>query len=277
MRFYKMQGLGNDYVYVNCFEYEISDPEALSVRVSDRHFGIGSDGLILLCPSSVADFKMRIFNADGSEAMMCGNGIRCLGKLAYMLGICKKEIVKVETASGIRTLRFVIVNGSITGICVDMGAPVLDKDMIPVIALKNPVIDYPVNIGGKGWGVTCVSMGNPHAVVFTKNIDAMKLENIGPLFERHEMFPHRVNTEFVEVLGPAELRMRVWERGSGETMACGTGACAVAVAACLNGICRRGEEIAVHLRGGDLRILWDDETVYMTGPAELSFTGDIEL
>ncbi|HEX2937533.1 MAG TPA: diaminopimelate epimerase [Ruminiclostridium sp.] len=277
LKFYKMQGIGNDYVYINCFEKDIENPNDLSKKVSDRHFGIGSDGLILLRPSSVADVKMSMFNADGSEGRMCGNGIRCVGKLAYMLGLVRTETLTVETLSGIKKLKLNIENGDVKSVRVDMGAPALEREKIPVIYDAPRVVDAPMNIAEIEYRLTCVSMGNPHAVIFTKDIDDIEIEKIGPLFEKNKAFPESVNTEFVEILGGKDLKMRVWERGSGETLACGTGACAVTVAACINGICPRGEEINVHLKGGVLKVQWDNDSVWMTGPAELVFTGEIEI
>lgn len=277
MKFYKMQGIGNDYVYINCFENDIQNPSDLARKVSDRHFGIGSDGMILLRPSTMADVKMSMFNADGSEGRMCGNGIRCVGKLAYMLGLVHSETVTVETLSGIKKLKLNIVDGNVESVRVDMGSPALEREKIPVNYDAPRVVDAPLTVGGKEYRITCVSMGNPHAVIFTEGIDDIEIEKIGPLFEKNPIFPEGVNTEFVEVLGKNELRMRVWERGSGETLACGTGACAVTVAACINGICPRGEDITVHLRGGDLKISWGNDTVWMTGPAELVYTGEIVI
>jgi diaminopimelate epimerase len=277
LHFYKMQGLGNDYVYVNCFETAVENPEQLSIKVSDRRFGIGSDGLILLCPSDVADVQMRMFNADGSEGKMCGNGIRCVGKLAYEKGIVKTEQLTVETLSGIRTLRLYINQGKVDNVQVEMGAPVLEAEKVPVITTERRLVNAPILVDGKEYAITCVSMGNPHAVIFTTGIDALDLEKIGPSFENHKIFPDRVNTEFVEVIDPHNLKMRVWERGSGETLACGTGACAVVAAACVNGISPRNEDINVHLRGGTLKIKWDNDNVLMTGAAVLVFEGDIEV
>ena len=277
LHFYKMQGIGNDYVYVNGFENEIEDFSALAKRVSDRHFGIGSDGLIVILPSTAADVRMRMFNADGGEGKMCGNGIRCVGKLCYELGICKSVGMTVETLSGIKTLRLQVEDSKVVSVMVDMGSPSMEVDKVPVRHNGRRMVDVPLMVGGKEYRITCVSMGNPHAVTFMEDIDRLDLEEIGPLFEHNEIFPESVNTEFVEVLAPGVLKMRVWERGSGETMACGTGACASVVAACLNGHAPRNEEVTVRLRGGELRIKWDNDRVWMQGPAELVFTGDIEL
>lgn len=277
MKFYKMQGIGNDYVYINCFENDIENPSDLARKVSDRHFGIGSDGLILLRPSTVADVKMSMYNADGSEGRMCGNGIRCVGKLAYMLGLVHSETVTVETLSGIKKLKLNIVDGKVESVRVDMGSPALEREKVPVNYDAPRVVNAPLEVGGKEYRITCVSMGNPHCVIFAEDIDNIEIEKIGPLFEKNPIFPEGVNTEFVEVLGDHDLKMRVWERGSGETLACGTGACAVTVAACINGISPRGEDITVHLRGGDLEIRWDNDTVWMTGPAVLVYTGEIVI
>lgn len=277
LHFYKMQGIGNDYVYINAMETNIPNPSALSKTVSDRHFGIGSDGLILLLPSTVADVRMQMFNADGSEGRMCGNGIRCVGKLAYELDICKSESMTVETLSGIKTLKLQVEDGSVSNVCVDMGSPSMEIEKIPVQYTERRMVEAPLTVNGATYSITCVSMGNPHAVIFTDGIDGMELEKIGPQFEHHESFPESVNTEFVEVLGDHLLKMRVWERGSGETLACGTGACAVVVAACLTRRCPRGEDVDVLLRGGKLTIRWDNDRVWMTGPAKLVYTGDIEI
>lgn len=277
MKFYKMQGIGNDYVYINCFENDIANPNDLAKKVSDRHFGIGSDGLILLRPSNVADVKMSMFNADGSEGRMCGNGIRCVGKLAYMLGLVHSETITVETLSGIKKLKLNVTDGKVESVRVDMGSPALEREKIPVIYGEPRMVNASIEVGGKEYRVTCVSMGNPHAVIFTRDIDNIEIEKIGPLFEKNPIFPESVNTEFVEILGNNDLKMRVWERGSGETLACGTGACAVTVAACVNGICPRNEDINVHLRGGVLKISWGNDTVWMTGPAELVYTGEIVI
>lgn len=277
MKFYKMYGIGNDYIYFDCMKEEIKNPEQLSIRLSDRHFSIGGDGVILLCPSKIADCKMRMFNADGSEGKMCGNGIRCVGKLAHDLGYVKGDICTVETLSGIKTLQYFFGNdGKVESVKVDMGAAELNGAKIPSTIKGEKVVNYPLEVGGKIYGVTLVSMGNPHCVVFA-DPDTVGVENVGRQFENHPAFPDRVNTEFVKVLGRNKLKMRVWERGSGETFACGTGACASAVAAVLNGFCDKGEEITVSLLGGELKIIYTDRTVYMTGGATLAFTGDIEI
>lgn len=269
MKFSKMHGIGNDYIYVNCFEEKISEPEKISVIVSDRHKGIGSDGLVLIMPSDKADFRMRIFNADGSEAMMCGNATRCIGKYVYDMGMTDKTELSLETNSGIKYLTLTVSGGKVESVSVDMGKAILKPADIPVNSDLDLFVDQPVDVDGKIYNITCVSMGNPHAVIFTENIDDLDLEKIGPSFENHKLFPNRINTEFIEVIDDHTLKMRVWERGSGETFACGTGTCAAVVAAILNGICPKDEEILVHLRGGDLRIIWkNDGTVLMDGPAE---------
>ncbi len=276
-KFYKMQGIGNDYIYFDCMKEPLNNPEELAVRLSDRHFGIGGDGIILLCPSDIADCRMRMFNLDGSEGKMCGNGIRCVGKLAHDLGYVKGDSVKIETLSGVKTLALNKgADGKVRSARVDMGAPVLRGESIPSTYSGETVVNVPIEVDGKTFGATLVSMGNPHCVVFA-DPDTVGLEHFGPLFERHPAFPERINTEFVRVIDKNRLKMRVWERGSGETLACGTGACASAVAAVLNGCCQKNSEISVFLLGGELRITYTDETVYMEGPAELVFTGEIEI
>ncbi|MCD7883592.1 MAG: diaminopimelate epimerase [Lachnospiraceae bacterium] len=333
MKFTKMHGLGNDYVYVNCFKEQVADPSAAAVRVSDRHFGIGSDGLILIKPSEVADFQMEMYNADGSLGAMCGNGIRCVAKYVYDYGLTDKTQISVETKSGIKYLDLTVerpgeqksqagetkktafhggsseksalaARGQVSRVRVDMGKPILDPEQIPVnteILYENPankmiarclfgedasadtpgthdpIIGEPFTTAGMNANITCVSMGNPHCVVPVKDVDGLDIEKIGPQFENHPLFPDRVNTEFIKVLNRKTVQMRVWERGSGETLACGTGACAVAVACILNGW--TDETVTVKLRGGDLQITWDREkdTVFMTGPAVTVFDGEIQL
>lgn len=275
MKFYKMHGIGNDYIYFDCFKDKIFQPEKLAVRLSDRHFGIGGDGIILLCPSEKADIKMRMFNADGSEGRMCGNGIRCLSCLAYNLGYVRGNGCTVETLSGIKKIEFVFSGKQISAVRVDMGVPVLNGKDIPSVFDGERVINAPLKVGGKEYKVTLVNMGNPHCVVF-EDPDGTDIETVGKLFENNPAFPDRINTEFVKVISKNKLKMRVWERGSGETLACGTGACAVAVAAVLNGYCPKGEEITVCLSGGELKIKYAD-SVYMTGAATLVFTGEINL
>lgn len=277
MKFTKMQGIGNDYVYVNCFEEKVEDPSALAIQVSDRHFGIGSDGLILICPSKVADCEMAMYNADGSRGEMCGNGVRCVGKYMYDYGLTDKTEITVETLAGIKTLQLFVENGKVAKVRVDMGSPILTPAEIPVVAEGDKAVDEPILVDGKEYHMTCVSMGNPHCVVFMDDVENFEIEKTGPLFENYKDFPKRINTEFVKVIDEHTLQMRVWERGSGETLACGTGACATAVAAILNEHCNG--EILIHLLGGDLKIEWDKETnhVFMTGPAAISFEGEINL
>ena len=274
-KFVKMQGAGNDYIYFDCFEGEPEDIPALAVRLSDRHKGIGGDGLVLICRSDVADAKMRMFNAVGSEGNMCGNAIRCVGKYLYDENVCRKEELSVETKSGIKYLRLYTENGKVRRVRVDMGKADFDPKSLPVL-LEGEAVDRPVKIAGGLHRITCVSMGNPHCVLF-EDPDGADLERIGPLFENAPLFPERVNTEFVKVIGKNALKMRVWERGSGETMACGTGACASVVAACLNGYCRKGEDVRVLLRGGELTVRYTDEGVQMTGGADTVFTGTVEI
>lgn len=277
MKFYKMHGIGNDYIYFDCMRGEVENPEQLAIKLSDRHFGIGGDGVILLCKSAIADCKMRMFNADGSEGKMCGNGVRCVGKLAHDLGYVKGDVCRIETLSGIKTLQFTFdEKGKVRSAKVNMGAAVLEGEKIPSVFGGDKIVSRPFEVCGKQYNITLVSMGNPHCVVFD-DPDSIDLEAEGKKFENNPAFPERINTEFVKVLGKNHLKMRVWERGSGETLACGTGACAVAVAACLNGYCEKGEEITVSLLGGDLKILYTDEAVFMTGPATLVFTGEIEI
>lgn len=277
MKFTKMQGLGNDYVYVNCFKETIENPPEVAKKVSNRNFGIGSDGLIMINPSDVADFEMEMYNADGSRSEMCGNGIRCAGKYVYDYGLTEKEHISVETLAGIKYLDLTVEDGKVKLVKVDMGSPELVPANIPIVADGDRVIDEPINVNGTEYRMTGVSMGNPHAVVYVEDVKGLDIETIGPAFENHERFPNRVNTEFVKVLDRNTVEMRVWERGSGETMACGTGACAVAVACILNGLTE--DKVTVKLLGGDLQIEWDKEAdkVYMTGPAEVSFDGEINL
>ena len=279
LRFTKMHGISNDYVYISTFDQPEEDWEQLAIRLSDRRTGIGGDGIILVCPSDVADAKMRIFNADGSEGMMCGNGIRCVGKFVYDKGLvpADKTTVTIDTLSGIKTLELTVRDGKVQSARVDMGAAILTPAEIPVVFDKEKMIDEGLTVDGREWRVTAVSMGNPHCVTFVDDVDGLALEKIGPHFEHHPAFPERVNTEFVKVIDDHTLQMRVWERGSGETWACGTGACATAVAACLNGYCKKGEDITVRLRGGDLVINYTDETVIMTGPASTVFEGEVEI
>ena len=276
MRFTKMQGLGNDYVYVNCFEEAVDNPASLAQLVSDRHFGIGSDGLILIRPSVCADFFMEMFNADGTRSEMCGNGIRCVGKYVFDHGLTNKEQISVNTLAGVKRLSLHVENGTVSEVTVDMGAPVLAPALIPVVASGNLAVNEPIDVEGMRYEMTCVSMGNPHAVVFVEDAKGFPVVEVGPSFEFHPRFPKRVNAEFVQVLSRGEIAMRVWERGTGETLACGTGACASTVASALNGL--TDDEVTVHLLGGDLRVLWDREanSVLMTGPAVTVFEGDFD-
>lgn len=278
MKFTKMHGLGNDYVYVNCFKETVDDPVEMAKYVSDRHFGVGSDGLIMICPSEVADFEMRMYNADGSRGEMCGNGIRCVGKYVYDYGLTDKTSISVETLGGIKYLDLTVEDGKVILVRVNMGSPILTPSQIPILMddpLKEMVIDEPILVDKKEYRMTGVSMGNPHDVIYIEDVKGLDIEKIGPKFENHERFPNRINTEFVKVLDRTHIEMRVWERGSGETMACGTGACAVAVASMLNGYV--DNKVTVHLLGGDLQIEWNKEEnlVYMTGPATVVFDGEL--
>lgn len=277
MMFFKMQGLGNDYVYIDCINgKEPIDIKNLTNRLSNRHFGVGSDGLILLCKSKVADLKMRMFNSDGSEAQMCGNGIRCVAKLAYELGLICEEITTIETLSGIKTLKLNIVNGKVKTVEVDMGAPILEATKIPVSSsakIEDKKVKAEVKVKNKKIELTCVSMGNPHAVTFVNNIKNFKVAEYGPILENADIFPEKVNIEFVEVVDKNNIKMRVWERGSGETLACGTGACSSVVASRLNGYTDR--KVNVQLLGGNLEIEWKPNNhVHMTGPAVTVFKGE---
>ncbi len=275
MRFSKMQGIGNDYIYVNCFEEQVENPAQLSIRLSDRHFGIGSDGLILIKPSEKADAEMDLYNADGSRAKMCGNGIRCVGKYVYERGIAQKNMLTIDTQSGVKTLYLETEAGKVKSIRVNMGQPGLTPESIPTTLSE--VKEQPLTANGQTYTVTCVSMGNPHCVIFVDDVQGLDLEKIGPALENHPAFPERANIEFVRICGENEAEMRVWERGSGETWACGTGACAVTVACALTG--RTGRRVLVHLRGGDLTIFWNEQTneVEMTGPAEFVFDGEVQI
>ena len=279
MKFTKMHGIGNDYVYVNCFEETVTNPSAVAKFVSDRHFGIGSDGLILIKPSDIADCEMDMYNLDGSQGAMCGNGIRCVAKYVYDYGIVKKENISVSTKSGIKYLDLTVRDGKVALVRVNMGSPVLTASQIPVVSSTEEMINAPLKVNGETYYITAVSMGNPHAIVYMTDVDHLDIGEIGPYFENHMAFPDRVNTEFVEVLDDHTLKMRVWERGSGETLACGTGACAVAVASILNGHVDGEKPVTVKLLGGDLEIFWDrqENLVYMTGPAATVFDGEIDL
>ena len=290
MHFTKMHGAGNDYVYVDCTKETVENPSEAARLVSDRHFGIGADGLILIKPSEIADVTMEMYNADGSLGKMCGNGVRCVGKYAYDHGLARKDRIRVETGAGVKILDVTAENGEAVSLRVNMGEAIFAPAEIPVDISKVPLpegaalpenaeqlIDVPAVIAGQTWRVNCISMGNPHCVVFTDEVEDFPLETVGKVFENHPMFPERVNTEFAVRLGEHELRMRVWERGSGETWACGTGTCATAVAAILNGLAK--SPVTVHLNGGDLVIEWEGpgSPVFMTGPAREVFEGDINL
>lgn len=274
-----MHGIGNDYVYVNCFEETVIDPAATAKFVSDRHFGIGSDGLILIKPSDIADCEMDMYNLDGSQGAMCGNGIRCVAKYVYDHGIVHKTNISIATKSGIKYLDLAVRDGKVSMVRVNMGSPILNARQIPVVADTEEVIDAPLEIDGVTYRFTAVSMGNPHAIVYVDDLENLDIAKIGPLFENNIVFPDRVNTEFVKVTGHNTLSMRVWERGSGETLACGTGACAVAVASILNGLADENEPVTVKLLGGELQILWNrqENIVYMTGEAVTVFEGEIHL
>ena len=279
MKFTKMQGCGNDYIYVNCFEEKVPNPSETAIKVSDVHFGIGSDGMILISPSESADFKMSMYNADGSEGKMCGNGIRCVAKYVYDNGLTDKTTNTVETLSGIKTLDLTIEDGRAVSVKVDMGKAQTKPELIPVIMPgdKSIVKNEPVVIDGKEYRITCVSMGNPHCIVFVDSVKDIDIEKIGPMFENNPIFPDRINTEFIQVTDRKNINMRVWERGSGETFACGTGACASVVAGVLNG--KTDNEVCVHLLGGDLDIKYmeEDGTVFMTGPAVTVCKGEIDI
>ncbi|MFZ1934544.1 MAG: diaminopimelate epimerase [Thermoguttaceae bacterium] len=279
MQFTKMQGVGNDYIYVDCFAQPIpDDPAALTRRVSDRHFGIGGDGLILICPSTVADARMRMFNADGSESEMCGNGIRCVAKYVYDHGLCRKAALRIETGRGVLGLELKIAGEKVSRVRVDMGEPILEAARIPTRLPSNPaaggaVANVVLSIAEDSFLVTCVSMGNPHCVTFVEELEDELIETFGPLVEINRLFPNRVNVEFVKVISPSEVRMRVWERGTGETLACGTGACAVCVAGVLTKQTER--KVLIHLPGGDLELEWaENNHVYMTGEAVEVFSGE---
>lgn len=275
MRFTKMHGAGNDYIYVNAMQEQVGDPVAMAVKLSDRHFGIGSDGLVLIMSSDCADFRMRMFNSDGTEAEMCGNASRCVGKYVFDKGLTQKTSLTLETKAGLKKLNLTVENGLVSTVCVDMGEPILEPASIPVNVPGDYAIRVPLTIGAVDYEINCVSMGNPHAVVFTEGIDALDLTELGPKFELNSLFPRRTNTEFVEVLNQEHVRMRVWERGAGETLACGTGACAVLVAGVLSERLKRKAQ--VDLRGGNLQIEWraEDNHVYMTGGAVTVFEGEV--
>ncbi|BCN29991.1 diaminopimelate epimerase [Anaeromicropila herbilytica] len=277
MKFTKMQGCGNDYVYVNCIEKELENSNEIAKVVSNRHFGVGGDGMIMICSSDKADFRMKMLNADGSEGAMCGNGIRCVAKYVYDYKLTNKENLSIETPSGIKYLDLTTENNKVVEVTVNMGSPILEAKLIPVISDNDKVIAEPIDIDGVEYKITCVSMGNPHAIVFVEDTKNFQVEKIGPSFENNKIFPDRVNTEFIQVIDRNTISMRVWERGSGETLACGTGACASVVACVLNG--KTEDEVTVKLLGGDLKIKYDREQnlVFMTGPAVIVFEGEIEL
>ena len=275
MKFIKMHGAGNDYIYIDCFTENVENPTELSKILSDRHFSVGADGIVLIKPSNVSDFFMDIYNADGSRAKMCGNAIRCVAKYIYD-NKKKKPVIKIDTLSGIKLVEIYTENGIVVGGKVNMGKPIFNGRQIPTRYGDSIVKNKIINIENKDFEITCVSMGNPHCVVFREDIDKLDLEKQGPLFESHEMFPERINTEFVEIIDKGNLKMRVWERGSGETLACGTGACAVAVASVVNGFCERNKDIKIHAKGGVLTVKWhNNNNVYLSGNAVEVFRGEI--
>ncbi len=279
-KFTKMHGCGNDYIYFNCItDKEVQNPNEVSIKLSDRHFGIGGDGIVMILPSENHDATMRMFNADGSEGKMCGNAIRCVAKYIYDNGICKKNPLKIDTLSGVKTLYLTTENDLVKSVRVDMGAPILSAKEIPVITESEQFISEKIEVEalGREFVGTCVSMGNPHLVIFCDEVASLELDKIGPSFEKHEIFPENVNTEFVKVIDKNTLEMRVWERGSGETLACGTGTCATVVAAVLNGFCEKNTDVTVKLLGGELVINYTDETVFMTGTCDKAFDGTVEI
>lgn len=274
--FTKMHGCGNDYIYINCFEHTIENPEQLSRDISNRHFGIGGDGIVLICPSDIADAKMRMFNIDGTEGKMCGNAIRCVAKYVYDNQIVHKESLEIDTLSGVKMIQLTTEDGKMTSATVNMGKAILDPKSIPLlIEGKEPLINVPIEIENDVYRITTISMGNPHCIIFCEDVESINLSKIGPKFEHHLMFPEGVNTEFIQVEDRNNLRMRVWERGSGETLACGTGACAAVVAAVLNGHCDKNTDVIVKLTGGELVIRYTGQSVFMTGPAVKVFEGVI--
>jgi diaminopimelate epimerase len=268
-----MHGCGNDYIYINGFDEIIENPKELAIKMSNRNFGVGSDGLVLILPSNNADFRMRMFNSDGSESEMCGNAVRCVGKYVYDKGLIKEDTITIETLAGIKILNLMIEEGNVYSVKVDMGEPILEASLIPVISNKQPVIDEQLEVLNTIYGFTCVSMGNPHAVTFVNDVKKFPLETVGPIVEIAPIFPRKTNVEFAQVVDEENIYMRVWERGAGETLACGTGACATLVACVLNGVTKR--RATLHLIGGDLMIEWDENTnhVFMTGPAQTVFEG----
>lgn len=274
MKFTKMQGAGNDYIYVDASKEIIYNPQLAAKELSDRHFGIGSDGLVLIHPSEIADFRMQMFNSDGSESEMCGNAIRCVAKYVFDKKMTDKHFLSIETLSGIKNIDLILDNGEVSGAVVDMGAPILNPKLIPVDTNGDSVVNYPLEIDGTIYRITCVSMGNPHCVVFCNNLNDLDMNVLGSKFENHKMFPKHINTEFVQVINKKNIDVRVWERGAGETLACGTGACASVVAGCLNGL--TDTEVAVNLRGGTLKIKFND-TVIMSGNAITVFEGEVNV
>ena len=278
MKFTKMNGIGNDYIYINGFEEKVDDPSALAIKLSDRHFSVGSDGVIIILPSKVADFRMRMFNADGSEGKMCGNGTRCVAKYVYEKGLTDKTCVTLETLAGIKTLAMDVEDGVVKSVSVQMGKADFKASDVPVIFGGDEMVSQKLSLECGEWVITCVSMGNPHCVTFVNDTKSLDLEKIGPQFEHNPIFPERVNTEFIKVIDDTTLEMRVWERGSGETLACGTGACASVAAAVKNGICEMNKEITVKLLGGDLKITCgSDYSITMRGPAEFSYEGEVNI
>ena len=277
LNFTKMQGCGNDYVYISTFDQKVEDMSAVAKKLSDRHFGIGGDGVIFVCPSDVADGRMRMFNEDGSEGKMCGNGVRCVAKFLYDHQLACKKSLSVETLSGIKTIELTMDGKEVVGATVNMGQAKTAPADIPVLLPGDEIIERLINIGGSDYRITCISMGNPHCVVFTDDVKNFPLSSVGPLFEHSELFPESVNTEFVRVIDETHLEMRVWERGSGETLACGTGACASVAAAVKNGYCKKNVPVTVSLLGGDLRIIYSDHYVMMEGPAKTVFEGVCDL
>ena len=275
MKFTKMQGIGNDYVYVNCFEETVIDPSAVAKYVSDRHFGIGGDGVIFINPSDEADFEMEMYNADGSRAQMCGNGIRCVAKFVYDKHLTDQTEITVVSAGSVKKLKLYVTDGRVERVRVNMGRPILKASEIPVLSDEEQVLNWPVFVADRQWKMSCVSMGNPHAVVLAEDVASLPLTEIGPKFENHSMFPERVNTEFIRILDRNTIELRVWERGSGETLACGTGCCAAVAACVLNGLTERS--VVVRVLGGELQIEWDEDTgeIFMTGPAETVFEGQV--
>ena len=276
LKFTKMQGLGNDYIYFDCTKKALLEPEKVSIRLSDRHFGVGGDGIVMILPSETADFRMRMFNADGSEGKMCGNAIRCIGKYGFDRKLTEKTKLEIETLSGIKYLDLHVLNGAVESVTVNMGAAQFKAEKIPVISKTDEVVSKKLTVGDTDYKITAVSMGNPHAVVYCENPKEINLPEIGPLFENNPIFPEQVNTEFVHVTDKSHIEMRVWERGSGETLACGTGACANVAACVKNGFCNKDEDVFVKLLGGTLKIKFTDDAVYMTGQAGFRFDGECE-